>query len=176
MRRLLLLVFLAACRRPAAEMLDGSAPSEPPATASAAPTAATRTAGAEPWNPLAIDWRPFDEGLALAKAQKKPVCLVLYTTWCPHCRNYSRVFDDPRLVARAKDFVMIRLDADENDAIARRYRPDGGYVPRTFILDADGKIDGAAVSDNPRYKHFFDEHRAESLLRAMNGALAARGT
>jgi len=72
--------------------------------------------------------------------------------------------------SRAKDLVMIRVDADLNDAVARRYRPDGGYVPRTFILDSDGNIEPAAISDNPRYKHFFDESRADSLLRAMDVA------
>jgi thiol-disulfide isomerase/thioredoxin len=129
-------------------------------------------ASAEAWNPSAIAWKSFDEGLALAKAQNKPVCLVLFTSWCPHCKSYSHVFADPRLVERAKDFVMIRVDADANDEVSRRYRPDGTYVPRTFILDADGNIDVAATSGNPRFKYFFDESRADSLLQAMS--LAAR--
>ncbi|HSQ66025.1 MAG TPA: thioredoxin family protein [Polyangiaceae bacterium] len=132
--------------------------------------AAVQPANIEPWNPAGIDWQTFDEGLALAKKQGKRVCLVLFTTWCPHCKSYSRVFADPRLVARAKDFVMIRLDADLNDAVAKRYSPDGSYVPRTFILDSDGNIQPGAVSDNPRYKHFFDESRADPLLRAMDVA------
>ena len=133
---------------------------------SSAPDASTPSS-VEPWNPTGIDWQPFDEGLALAKAQKKRVCLVLFTTWCPHCKNYSHVFADPRLVERAKDFVMIRVDADQNEAVAQRYQVDGTYVPRTFILDSEGNVDPAAVSDNPRYKHFFDESRADSLLRGM---------
>ena len=125
-------------------------------------------ANAEAWNPSAIDWKPFDEGLALAKAENKHVCLVLFTTWCPHCKNYSHVFADPRLVERAKDFVMIRVDADASTEISRRYSPDGTYIPRTFILDADGNIERAAVSDHPRFKYFFDESRADSLLHAMD--------
>jgi len=125
-------------------------------------------ASVEAWNPKGIDWKPFDEGLALAKAENKHVCLVLSTTWCPHCKNYSHVFADPRLVKRAKDFVMIRVDADANEAVSRRYRPDGTYVPRTFILDADGNIETGAVSEHPRFKYFFDESRADSLLHAMN--------
>jgi thiol-disulfide isomerase/thioredoxin len=171
-RRLVLASMLVACSRSTPELT-----SDPPATeavhAQSTPLAPTTSAVAsspaslEPWNPHQIDWQPFDEGLARAKKQHKPVCLVLYTTWCPHCRNYSRVFADPRLVDRAKDFVMIRLDADQNEAIARRYQPDGGYVPRTFILDADGNVDPAGVSGNPRYQHFFDERRADSLLQAM---------
>ncbi len=150
---LLALIFLA-CRTTPELSIDASTQPAPAST--------------EAWNPSAIDWKPFDEGMALAKARHEHVCLVLFTTWCPHCKSYSRVFNDPRLVARAKDFVMIRVDADQNDAVANRYRPDGGYVPRTFILDEDGNIEPAAVSNNPRYKHFFDESRADSLLDAMN--------
>lgn len=163
--------MLAACSRTSPEQSsDRHATNE----ASVTPIA-TQSAKVEAWNPTGIAWQPFDEGLALAKKQKKPVCLVLFTTWCPHCKNYSRVFGDPRLVERAKDFVMIRVDADANDAVSQRYRPDGGYVPRTFILDSDGNIDAAAISDNPRYKHFFDEQRADSLLRAMDVALSHAG-
>src|SRR5262249_54335210 len=119
------------------------------------------------WNPSQIDWKPYDEGLALAKTQRKRICLVLFTTWCPHCKNYSHVFGDPRLVERAKDFVMIRLDADQNEAIANRYHSDGTYVPRTYILDPDANIDETALAENPRFRHFFDESRADSLLHAM---------
>ncbi len=156
-----LVVMAVACTRSSP---DSSSDRE----ASVAPLASVAPANAEPWNPRGIDWQPFDEGLALAKQQNKHVCLVLFTTWCPHCKSYSRVFGDPRLVERAKDFVMIRVNADDNDVVARRYRPDGGYVPRTFILDADGNIDAEAVSGNPRYKYFFDESHADSLLHAMN--------
>ncbi len=121
----------------------------------------------EAWNPNGIDWKPFDEGLALAKAENKHVCLVVFTTWCPHCKNYSHVFADPRLVERAKDFVMVRVDADANDTVSRRYRPDGGYVPRTFILDSDGNVVPTADSGHAKYKYFFDEKHADELLRAM---------
>lgn len=125
----------------------------------------------EAWNPSGIDWKSFDEGLAVAKKARKPVCLVMYGTWCEHCRNYSHVFSDPRLVERAKDFVMIHVDVDANEAISNRYKPDGAYVPRTFILDSDGNVDPSAQSSHPRYKHFFDELHADSLLIVMNDVL-----
>lgn len=179
-----------------------SAPAKrPPATASAAASAASATAAAttaalppipfttaappnaanegpavqgEEWNPKAIEWLGFDDGLAKAKKLKKPICLVLFATWCQHCRNYSKVFNDPRLVLRAKDFVMVRVDADANEDVSKRYQPDGQYVPRTFLLDSDGNVDAKATSDHPRYKHFFDEFHADSLLDAMDVALAHR--
>lgn len=128
----------------------------------------------EPWNPKGIEWVSLEDGLARAKKEKKPVCLVLYANWCPHCRNYSHVFGDPRLVQRARKLVMVKVDADANEAISKRYSSDGTYVPRTFFLDPDGNVDPGAHSDHPRYAHFFDEFHADSLLDAMDAALASR--
>src|SRR5580704_6723413 len=83
----------------------------------------------EAWNAQQIDWQGYEPGLAKAKAQNKPVCLVFYTSWCPHCKNYSHVFEDPNVVEQARKFVMIRANADEEHDLAGRYTKDGGYVP-----------------------------------------------
>jgi protein-disulfide reductase (glutathione) len=153
--------------------LDTS-PAPPPATTTSAKApsgaAAQPTTGRESWNSGEVDWQPFDTGLRRAREQNKPVCLVLYTEWCPHCRNYSRVFDDPRIVERARDFVMVRVDADAHGEIASKYAPDGGYIPRTFFLGPDGEIDTTLRLPRPRYRYFYDERDPSSLLVAMEAA------
>jgi protein-disulfide reductase (glutathione) len=159
----------------------GSGPAEPAAAASAAsplpaPLAPPARSGQERqeqgWNAAQIDWQPFDGALQRARAEHKPVCLVFYTTWCPHCRAFSHVFEDPRIVERAKRFSMVRLDADKESALASRYAPDGPYIPRTFFLSADGTIDSAIRRDRPKYQYFYDERDPGSLLAAMDTALA----
>jgi len=90
------------------------------------------------WNATQIDWLGFDEGVRRATQENKPILLVVYTTWCPHCRNYSHVFDDPRVVDRARDFVMVKVDSDAEPHVAGRYARDGGYIPRTYFLAPDG--------------------------------------
>jgi Thioredoxin-like len=134
----------------------------PPAPAGAA-------AGGETWNAAQIEWLSYDEGLARAKAQQKPVCLVLYTDWCPHCKNYSHVFDAPEVVERAKGFVMIRANADDEQALATKFTKDGGYIPRTFFLAPDGTLSDIHAP-RPRYVYFYDEHNAGPLLAAMDTA------
>ena len=64
------------------------------------------------WNDAQVGWQPYEQGLAAAKKEKKPVCLVFFTEWCPHCANYSAVFHDAKVVDQTKKFVMIRLDKD----------------------------------------------------------------
>jgi len=132
-------------------------------------------AGSQDWNDQNIRWRPYAEGLAEASKQHKPVCLIFYTTWCPHCTNYSRVFQDPALVEKSKAFVMIRVDKDQQPDVSQRYRPDGEYIPRTYFLAPDGQLDESLTESRPQYKYFYDERNAAAILAGMDRALAKLG-
>ena len=123
------------------------------------------------WNDAQVGWQSYDAGLAAAKKDKKPVCLVFFTEWCPHCANYSVVFHDPRVVERSKKFTMIRLDKDKNADLSRRYAPDGEYIPRTFFLASDGTLAADIHAPRDRFKYFYDEKDAASLLAGMDDAL-----
>jgi thiol-disulfide isomerase/thioredoxin len=125
----------------------------------------------EDWNDTQINWQPYEQGLAEAKKQKKPVCLVFYTEWCSHCKKYSGIFHDPRVVERAKDFVMIRVDKDKNQELSRRHALDGQYIPRTYFMSSRGTIDPDIHAPRERYKYFYDEHNPASLLAGMEAAL-----
>lgn len=127
-------------------------------------------AGSE-WNDGQINWLSFEAGLAKAKAENKPACLVFYTGWCPHCRNYAKVFQDPKIVEKSRDLVMIRLNADDEEAISARYAPDGTYVPRTFFLASDGSIMSDVHEARPQYLYFYNENNPASLLAGMDAAL-----
>jgi len=122
------------------------------------------------WNDAQVQWKPYEEGLAAAKKAKKPICLIFYTEWCPHCSNYSKVFHDPKVVERAKDFVMIRLDKDKNAELSKKYAPDGEYIPRTYFLSSDGTLDPALHAPRDQYKYFYDEHDPKAVLAAMEAA------
>jgi thiol-disulfide isomerase/thioredoxin len=125
----------------------------------------------EDWNDANIKWFSYDEGLAEAKKSHRPICLIFFTTWCPHCKNYSNVFSDPEVVKKAKSFVMIRLDNDKNAEIGKKYAPDGGYIPRTFFLSADGTLDPSLGEARDKYKYFYDEKSPSSILAGMDRAL-----
>jgi glutaredoxin len=132
--------------------------------------ARTASAGGD-WNDSKIEWKDYTDGLAAAKSQNKPVCLVFYTEWCPHCTNYSKVFHDQQVVERAKDFVMVRLDKDKHAELSGKYAPDGEYIPRTYFLSPAGTLDPAIHAPRDRYKYFYDEQDPASVLAGMNTAL-----
>jgi len=133
-------------------------------------------AAAHDWNDGKVDWKSLDDGLALAKKEGKPVCLIVYTEWCPHCANYSKVFHDDKVVEKSKQFVMVHLDSDKNKEIASKYMPDGGYIPRTMFLKPDGTIATDVHAPRDQYKYFYDEKDPASVLAGMDAAtkLAAK--
>ncbi len=123
------------------------------------------------WNDTQIAWQAFDEGLAQAKKSGKPVCVVFYTDWCPHCTTFSGVFGDPDVVSKSKEFVMVRLNKDENRELSARFAEDGQYIPRTFFLASDGTLDASIHAQREKFKYFYHETDPTSLLRGMDRAL-----
>jgi thiol-disulfide isomerase/thioredoxin len=123
------------------------------------------------WNHRGIDWRPYALGLRDARREKKPIVLVFYTDWCPHCHNYSRVFHDPRLVEVSKRFIMIRVERDGNRELSAEYDVDGDYIPRTFFLQPNGELMKELRKGGSEYRYFLDEYEADELLAMMDRAL-----
>ena len=124
------------------------------------------------WNHKGIEWRPYALGLRDARKSNKPIMLVFYTDWCPHCHNYSRVFHDPRLVEQSLDFVMIRVERDGNRDISQEYDLDGDYIPRTLFLKPDATIVKELRLDRSDYQYFLNEYEADETLGMMQKALA----
>jgi thiol-disulfide isomerase/thioredoxin len=123
------------------------------------------------WNDAQIHWMSFDEGLEAAKKTNKPVCLIFFTTWCPHCTNYSKLFSNPELVNKSQSFVMIRIDADMNQELSEKYSLDGEYIPRTYFFSPDGTVDPSLSESQDDYKYFYAEDDPRSILAGMDRAL-----
>ena len=132
--------------------------------------AAPALAGGD-WNDAGVQWQPYEQGLAAAKKDKKPVLLIFYTEWCPHCANYSKLFHDEKVVAETKKFVMIRLDKDKNAELSKKFSPDGEYIPRTYFLSSDGTLDASLTAPRDQYKYFYDERDPKGILGGMDAAL-----
>ena len=137
--------------------------------------AGTAFAGGD-WNDTGVKWQAYEEGLATAKKESKPVCLVFYTDWCPHCTNYSKVFHDPNVVEMSKQLVLIRLNKDHNAEVSSKYAPDGEYIPRTYFLNANGELQADVHEQRPNYKYFYNESDPAGVLRGMDEALKKVGT
>jgi thiol:disulfide interchange protein len=125
------------------------------------------------WNERAIGWVTYAAGMTRGKDEHRPVLLVFYTDWCPHCHHFSHVFHDPEVVRLAQSFVMIRVERDNNRELSAMYDIDGEYIPRTFFLTPEGQVRTELCSANPAYRYFLDEHEPGELIMLMRRALEA---
>ena len=113
------LVALVACLISAC--IDSTSPSQP---------------SAEPGT--GITWYSYDEGMAIAGEQNKPVMIDVYTDWCKWCKELDRVvYTDPDVISLADKFVCIKINAGKHRDLAARYNPTGG-VPIIVFLRSDG--------------------------------------
>ncbi len=134
-------------------------------------TVSTAWTGIE-WNGGSIQWFPYQQGVLTARTQKKPMCLVIYTEWCPHCRAYSNVFRDPHVIAMSRHFVMVHVDADQEPGVARQHAPEGNSIPRTFFLSSAG-VPNLALTSGGKNKYVYSESDPASLLNGMQRAAAS---
>jgi thiol-disulfide isomerase/thioredoxin len=118
------------------------------------------------WNAVQVEWQGYEAGMARARAENKPVMLVFYANWCEPCKAYSRLFEDPRVVARAKDFVMVQVNIDDEPELKKKYGVRG--TPHTHFLLSNGTVLSGIRSPDRRFS--FDIKAPGMLLEAMGKA------
>src|SRR5512144_1487936 len=108
-------------------------------TVLAAPAAATPHAAVKP-PPSGIVFLEDDYrgALAKAKAQKKPLFLDSWATWCHSCLSMrSFVFTDPGLrpVKGAAVWLSVETEAEKNREVVEKFPADG--LPTFLMIDPD---------------------------------------
>lgn len=79
----------------------------------------------------------YEQGLALAKKEEKPVVLVLYADWCHWCHKmFDEVFPDQSFASLKNDFVWVRVNSDRNPGYMERFGQEG--FPLLVVLDKEG--------------------------------------
>jgi thiol:disulfide interchange protein DsbD len=118
----------------------------------------------------AIQWLDYDEKLVQrALTEAKPVIIDFTADWCVPCREMEyRTFSSPPVIAKAKQFVTLRVDLThstkpENRSFMERYRIKG--VPTVIFLGRNGK-----EIENLR---FYEVIKPEEFLRKMEKTLEA---
>lgn len=86
-----------------------------------------------------IDWKPFDQGLILAKDQNKPVFLYFYADWCTFCTKLEKTTykDKDVLAYLTQNFISIKVDTEKDRQLAADWRVTG--LPTLWFLDSEGE-------------------------------------
>ena len=135
-----------------------------------------RPAPVEDWNDAEVAWREYEAGLAEAKRDRRPVCLVFYADWCTGCQAYKKLFFDPKVVELSRRFVMVRVDRDHAPALSARYAPDGEYIPRTLFLSPDGALDPEIRRLGQAQAYYYDVTGTSALRSGMKWASKRLGS
>ncbi len=92
-----------------------------------------------------VAWHDFADGLKQAKSARKLIVADFYATWCGPCKVMEkRTFRDPRVLARLRDVVPVRVDAEETSErgglkgidLALRYAVE--VYPTIVVVDGEG--------------------------------------
>ncbi|MDX9753199.1 MAG: protein-disulfide reductase DsbD [bacterium] len=105
----------------------------------------------------AVKWvKDLDEGLALAKAESKPVVIDFYADWCAICKELDAfTFSKPEVGQALERFVTIKVDIeadpDRKEVLMQEYTIQG--LPLIVFIDSQGnrleakRIDGFVNAD-----------------------------
>jgi hypothetical protein len=122
------------------------------------------------WNPGGIDWVDYERGVERAAREQKPILLFVYTEWCPYCKRLSRYFGSDEVEREAREYVMVRVDADRRPDLSDRFAPDGAYIPRVLLLRPDGTPDYEFVLSAGRHRYSISSDSDAHLLWTLRSA------
>jgi thioredoxin-related protein len=86
---------------------------------------------------LPTKWLAFDDGLAKARTENKPIFLEFYAEWCIFCKKFQKETINDQRVARmlSENFVYVRLDAENSKS---RVRYQGKSLSNIELAQAFG--------------------------------------
>lgn len=134
--------------------------------------AVTVASASAPWNGDHIQWVPWEQAVATAKREEKPIFMLIHKTWCSACKALEKDFSaSAEIEALSEHFVMANVE-DDDEPSDKQYNAQGSYSPRILFLYPDGAVaDVINDSGDPGHLHFYGD--APSIVRSMLKALGA---
>ena len=105
--------------------------------------------------------------LAKAKSEKRPLMVDVFATWCGPCKELdAKVFATPQATAELKDFVALKIDAEEGEG--PKFIADYHVVgyPTVLFLDSEGR----------EIDRIFGSTPLDDFLRTARDYRAGKGT
>ena len=84
-----------------------------------------------------VEWYTYEEGMALAKEQNKPVMIDFHADWCGFCKKLdSETYSDSNVIEMSENFVNIKVDTEKQGQLAQDYGVRG--LPTIVFTDPQG--------------------------------------
>ncbi|AUP80513.1 thioredoxin family protein [Flavivirga eckloniae] len=84
----------------------------------------------------------FEEIMALAKQENKPIFMDCYTVWCGPCKQLAKnVFPQPEVSAFFNEnFISIKMDMEKGEGIELAQYYNVNAYPTLLFLDSEGNV------------------------------------
>jgi thioredoxin-related protein len=88
-------------------------------------------------NQFVPDETPYKTALENAKTQEKPLFVMLYADWCPHCNQMKKeVFSDPAVMDfLKKNYVCVWKNVEKEEGIALKDKYNTKSLPTFLFID-----------------------------------------
>jgi len=113
----------------------------------------------------AISWhKDYNAAVGQARAEGRPLLIDFWATWCPPCREMeAKLWARPDVAVLAAKYVCVRVDVDQERALANRFRADS--LPTVVFTDPWG-------TEIARRQGFGDPLDYIPLIRDLPGDLS----
>lgn len=91
-------------------------------------------------------WKPSDltykEALVQSKKENKPIFIMLYATWCPHCNVMkATVFNDPKVIAFLdQNFISVWKDIEKENGMRLKEQYQTSGLPTFLIINSSETV------------------------------------
>jgi thiol:disulfide interchange protein len=81
----------------------------------------------------------YEEALRQQKVLHAPMLVYFRTDWCPHCRAFDRLLEDPKVRSQISPYIKVRLNPEHGKAEKEIFEGRFGAMgfPALFFQDSD---------------------------------------
>ncbi|WP_343694190.1 thioredoxin family protein [Flavobacterium sp.] len=93
-------------------------------------------------NQFSVDGITYKTALENAKTQNKPVFVMLYADWCPHCNLMKKeVFSDPKVMDFLnKNYICVWKNIEKEEGMALKNKFKTTSLPAFLFLDSNETV------------------------------------
>lgn len=128
------------------------------------------------WNEQHIAWLSFSQAQERARAENKPIFVLVYAPWCEASAEFvNTALQDVDVVEATQRFAMIRVNSELDAKLMAQIASDIRHVPSVLFLDAAGQRLDVKGESGGEAEYYYATDTPVAIYIGMSRALKAAG-